>query len=1412
MEVVFLKILNMSISATFLVAAVLLLRLLFKKRVPKWISVLLWGIVAVRLVVPFSVESRFSLMPKAEFLPVENILEAPEKMSDGESKEELGDAAQENSGSLIQDGVPYNSTVHKADSTEKEDTDSSTEKSDVQLNRPNIFPNMGSEKKEDVWNDMEWKDIAWNDTAQKDGIPEDVIQNLPPDSELGRQEIEATAGQKNYTENTVPQDAPAENQQNILPEIVFAASYVWLAGIAVLLLYTAFSYVRLKKSVVTAVPMTEVIENISGSTEQRVYQCETVKSPFVLGIFSPKIYLPFVLEKNDISMIVEHEKAHIERRDHWWKPLGFLLLTLHWFNPVLWAAYVLFCRDIELACDEKVVRLLEAEQRAAYSQALLNCNANRRSIAACPLAFGEVGVKERVKSVLHYKKPAFWMIIAAVVVCVVLGVCFLTDPVDASETSKEEPSGSTIVIEGITPSLEQYREAYQELKEGMEDGTVLTKQPSTMPTPSVIPTQMPEETTAPSSAPQPMEDAVKIAPGAYGTLGDIAYYMELSVLGKSFENMDTEVSEVFLAEYGSLLEEYRFVCRQSTDGTRSYILGIYEGEEGADKLTGSTIEVTKSELFFTTQEGTILILPNEMEERMNSAVNNYFLESRGREYIADAVSRGVSLDIPEEGPYLTVYLISEEYGELSEMLPVTEEEAVLMLTQERGKLQQGYGFAAVLHCDGEDTYFLDSNGIPDKALELAVERCGYRFDSPESITDWIQSATLECNWLANPVCDADESRIIRLTEILKGAEFEGIGKCGYGAKLTLELVNGKVITAYKGTDGCGSIAFGSYGGYSLGAEEDAEFWEIFGLDAENHTPKRAYQLDYEEAPHAMLSAEEWMKKGYLKLPFTWDTAKYAELTMAEKRTMFYIPEEALKEARTADLYNVALEWQFTDYGFNFPSYYLNFIMNGFNGMDELFQREDFGATLLWKYKSLNFRPLCTYPDGPAKTDYEIDAWWDENDIVLTEILLATDVVFEQLTDREREMVLEAMEAKMQLRATRKYICADNVNGFYAYIREYAKTGSKWYAYLMKYHADDETQMKYLYTTGYPTGSVVFPKDILPGEDENIKQKLVSLVGDEECQNVVYYQNGEVLSAVVSKTAMNVLSYNKVQSAGCFYIVIYNMETEETLLLEKRVAEQGFQVLFLPQQGTTYLPVVSRNDYCGVEYYDMSVYRVADGRVAMGTLPQEDLSSVLWWQNYKPELNMNGTVGLRVRNGNPDTGDFTSELIKDTTLYSYSDMKTDYRAAYVSRYAYNWKTDGYVQIPDLTYVENQRILTSSMIFSDVIEKCLKPIGCAPSGNDRDRFYGLILSTIEDSYQLVVCKQLGNSHAAGRQNVAVLVYDAKGELVATDCCSADEASVTYEEDDIHVFARYNQQGYVETLIDGVVSFEDGKIVYR
>lgn len=214
------------------------------------------------------------------------------------------------------------------------------------------------------------------------------------------------------------------------PETVGSAlvpvlSRVWFAGAVLLLLYAGVSWLRLRRKM-----------RVSAPVEPGVYVCDAADTPFILGIFAPKIYLPSGLPEAQRAPVLAHERAHLARRDHRWKPLGWLLLAVYWFNPLMWLAYVLLCRDIELACDERVVRELDLAGRKAYSLALLDCGAHRRLVLACPLAFGEVGVKERVKNVLNYRKPAFWLILLALLAAVAAGVLFLTD----RESAAEEPT------------------------------------------------------------------------------------------------------------------------------------------------------------------------------------------------------------------------------------------------------------------------------------------------------------------------------------------------------------------------------------------------------------------------------------------------------------------------------------------------------------------------------------------------------------------------------------------------------------------------------------------------------------------------------------------------------------------------------------------------------------------------------------------------------------------------------------------------------------------------------------------------------------------------------------------------------------------------------------------------------------
>ena len=224
-----------------------------------------------------------------------------------------------------------------------------------------------------------------------------------------------------YTESLRPTPGASVNPLQVWTT-VFAN--LWILGVAAMVLWAAISWLRVRRQVRESIP-----------AEGGVYLCDRITSPFIFGLLRPKIYLPSDISDYARSHVIAHEKAHLRRRDHWWKPLGFGLLTVNWFNPTMWLAYIILCRDIEMACDEKVIRDFGAEEKKAYSAALLRCSVNSRRITACPLAFGEVGVKQRIKSVLNYKKPAFWVILIALVVTMVLAAGLLTSP----ESAGEEP-------------------------------------------------------------------------------------------------------------------------------------------------------------------------------------------------------------------------------------------------------------------------------------------------------------------------------------------------------------------------------------------------------------------------------------------------------------------------------------------------------------------------------------------------------------------------------------------------------------------------------------------------------------------------------------------------------------------------------------------------------------------------------------------------------------------------------------------------------------------------------------------------------------------------------------------------------------------------------------------------------------
>ena len=335
MDALFLKIFNLSIIAGWITLAIVVLRPLLKKA-PKALTVALWALVAIRLLVPLSVESEISVIPSTQTVPPEIVyVEEPQ----------------------IHSGIHVANTL--------------------------INP---------------------------------VIE-----------------------ETMAPKPEASVNPMQIA---VTVASTVWVVGMIAMAVYALLSYLRIRLKVRASIPL-----------QKRIRICDNINSPFILGVFRPRIYLPSNLTEEQKHHVIAHEEAHLKRKDHWWKPLGFALLTVYWFHPLLWVAYILLCRDIELACDERVIKNMEQGEKASYSNALLSCSMPRRMISACPLAFGEVGVKKRIKEILHYKKPAFWLTILAIVICIVCTGCLLTDPIkekaEESETVLQNYEGVSFTMEFI---------------------------------------------------------------------------------------------------------------------------------------------------------------------------------------------------------------------------------------------------------------------------------------------------------------------------------------------------------------------------------------------------------------------------------------------------------------------------------------------------------------------------------------------------------------------------------------------------------------------------------------------------------------------------------------------------------------------------------------------------------------------------------------------------------------------------------------------------------------------------------------------------------------------------------------------------------------------------------------------------
>lgn len=459
---VFYKILQMSISASWLILAVVVLRI-FLKKVPRKIICFLWALVAIRLVCPFAIESRFSLIPDTQgiFADYENQLEnagtdnvnagLPDMrgavggaldnegaaggnadMASGKLNNEIDNAA----GNITAGNTAGGNITGGSVSDGGIAAGNIADKNNMSGNIPNISSG----------NDMQG---GTADRVNNGGLNDISGGNFEGNLDNADNNLSgaATSGDQKAAAGNVGYRAILAGKLGGIS--LGRLAFIWTAGCVILLLYAVCSYILLKRKTGAAF-----------NNGENIYICDDIDTPFILGTLSPKIYIPSLLTEEERGYVIAHEKAHLKRLDCVWKPLGFILLAVYWFNPLSWVAYILLCRDIELACDERVIADKDIEYKKQYAMTLLNCSSPKKMVSACPLAFGEVSVKTRIKTVLNYKKPAFWLVLAAVAACVVVMVCFMTNPKSSApdnesaagenidESSSAEPDSEKLVAEG----------------------------------------------------------------------------------------------------------------------------------------------------------------------------------------------------------------------------------------------------------------------------------------------------------------------------------------------------------------------------------------------------------------------------------------------------------------------------------------------------------------------------------------------------------------------------------------------------------------------------------------------------------------------------------------------------------------------------------------------------------------------------------------------------------------------------------------------------------------------------------------------------------------------------------------------------------------------------------------------------
>ena len=589
---VFYKILQMSISASWLILAIVVLRI-FLKKVPRKIICFLWALVAIRLVCPFAIESRFSLIPDTQgiFADYENQLENAGTDNVNAGLQDMSGAV---GGALDNEGAA-GGNADMASGKLNNEIDNAAGNITVGDNTAGNITAGNTAGGNITGGSVSDGGIAAGNIADKNNMSGN-IPNISSGNDMqggtadrvnngGLNDISGGnfEGNLDNADNNLSGAATSDNQKAAAGNPGYTAilagklggislgrlAFIWTAGCVILLLYAVCSYILLRRKTGAAF-----------NNGENIYICDDIDTPFILGTLSPKIYIPSLLTEEERSYVIAHEKAHLKRLDCVWKPLGFILLAVYWFNPLSWVAYILLCRDIELACDERVIADKDIEYKKQYAMTLLNCSSPKKMVSACPLAFGEVSVKTRIKTVLNYKKPAFWLVLAAVAACVVVMVCFMTNPKSSApdnesaagenidESSSAEPDSEKLVAEGGSEVINN--NGWSVWFEAMQDSSFSYS-----------------------------EDGIDIA---YGEFGEKAYLRSLqmsSLSGTYGELRTSDKLQKWGMQYKGTLEEY-------IDGEVG--VSIYKYDETASASESEEPGEGYFIIFGSTQSGTVWTL------------------------------------------------------------------------------------------------------------------------------------------------------------------------------------------------------------------------------------------------------------------------------------------------------------------------------------------------------------------------------------------------------------------------------------------------------------------------------------------------------------------------------------------------------------------------------------------------------------------------------------------------------------------------------------------------------------------------------------------------------------------------------------------------------------------------------------